>query len=117
MSGPDTLEMTESSSQTPHDADQEPNFERNSDSDASEMDEETGLTNRERRHKILRRGDEEIEDTVADTITKQEARIADRNVVKRLVLNSVLILLWYFFSLAISIVSTEHNDTAIWPHT
>lgn len=72
----------------------------------SEMDEETGLTNRDRRQKPRRQEQLDVGKDVHVLITEQEKKLADRDVVKKLLLNSVLILLWYFFSLSISIVST-----------
>jgi solute carrier family 35, member C2 len=86
----------------------------------SEMDEETGLTKRERQQKKRQRDQLDVRigggqrvgqeagrgEREGDhiPITKQEARIADRDVIKKLLVNSLLILLWYFFSLAISLV-------------
>jgi hypothetical protein len=84
-----------------------------SDSDAgsgSEMDEETGLTKRERRQK--KRQHDQLDVRIGEHIpvSKHEARLADRDVVKKLLVNSVLILLWYFFSLAISIVNLSRRS-------
>ena len=83
----------------------------------SEMDEETGLTKRERRQK--RRQEDQLDVRIGEhvPVTKHEARLADRDVVKKLLINSVLILLWYIFSLSISIVShsgylRSYSDTA-----
>jgi solute carrier family 35, member C2 len=98
----------------------------NSDFDStsgSEMDEETGLTKRERQQRRRQGGqldmgvrpgraasgarEEESDPSLQKhqiTVSKQEAKIADRDVIQKLLINSVLILLWYFFSLAISLV-------------
>lgn len=72
----------------------------------SEMDEETGLTKREGRQR--RRQQDQLDVRIGEhvPVTKHDARLADRDVIRKLLINSVLILLWYFFSLAISIVST-----------
>jgi hypothetical protein len=72
----------------------------------SEMDEETGLTKRQKK----RQQDElDIRKGEHIAVTKHEARLADRDVIKKLMINSVLILSWYFFSLSISIVRTIHT--------
>lgn len=71
----------------------------------SEMDEETGLTKRERRQKNRRQGQLDVRIGEHVPLSKHEARLADRDVIKKLLINSLLILLWYFFSLSISIVS------------
>ena len=82
--------------------------DRESDS-GSEMDEETGLTKRERRQR--KHQQDHLDVRIGDDIpvSKHEARLADRDVIKKLLINSVLILLWYFFSLSISIVSRAPN--------
>lgn len=71
-------------------------------------DEETALTTHERR-KILhmrRRQRRDLDSRIVDTrITNSGRRMADQTVVKKLAMNTVFILLWYIFSLAISIVS------------
>ncbi len=97
MSITEELEMTEVIS------------DRESDS-GSEMDEETGLTKRERRQKKRQQDDMNVRIGEHLPVSKHEARLADRDVIKRLLINSVLILLWYFFSLSISIVSRAAND-------
>ncbi len=95
MSTSEQLEMT----------DVRPDTESGSDSD-SEMDEETGLTKRERRQKKGQQEQLDVRIGEHVPVSKHEARLADRDVIKKLLINSVLILLWYFFSLSISIVST-----------
>ncbi|KAL1840637.1 hypothetical protein VTJ49DRAFT_245 [Mycothermus thermophilus] len=79
------------------------------DSDLSDEDlhddEEAGLTGRDRRRKQRkRRRNQQLDQRVAgDVITPEEKKEADRNVAKRLLVNLVLIGLWYFFSLLISL--------------
>ncbi len=71
-------------------------------------DEETGLTGKDKRRKRRRRRRNQLLDQriVKDDegISPEEKKEADRNVVKSLVINGVLIGLWYFFSLLISLV-------------
>jgi hypothetical protein len=78
-------------------------------------DEEAGLTGRERRRKQRkRRRNQRLDQRVAgDVISPEEKREADRNVIKRLVVNVVLIGLWYFFSLLISLVCLLKNPRPI----
>lgn len=70
-------------------------------------DEEAGLTGRDRRRKRQKRDRNTRLDNrvVRDTITAEEKHEADRNVLRRLLINVTLIGLWYFFSLLISLVS------------
>jgi solute carrier family 35 protein C2 len=71
-------------------------------------DEETGLSSKERarrqkkRRKITQLGQRIARDK---SISAEERHEADKDVVKKLIINVVLILLWYFFSLSISLVS------------
>lgn len=71
-------------------------------------DEETGLSNKERarrqkkRQRITQLGQRIVRDK---SISAEERQEADKDVVRRLFVNMVLILLWYFFSLSISLVS------------
>lgn len=83
--------------------------DRESDS-GSEMDEETGLTKRERRQRKRQQDHMDVRIGEHLPVSKHEARLADRDVIKKLLINSVLILFWYIFSLSISIVSTAAND-------
>jgi solute carrier family 35 protein C2 len=72
-------------------------------------DEETGLTGKDRgRRKQKRRRNTLLDQRVAAevTITAEEKKEADQNVVKKLLINGLLIGLWYLFSLSISIVSS-----------
>ncbi|KAK4161973.1 triose-phosphate transporter family-domain-containing protein [Cladorrhinum sp. PSN259] len=68
-------------------------------------DEETGLTGRDRRRKRRKRRRNQLLDQriARDRISSEEKKQADRNVVKRLLVNLGLIGLWYFFSLLISL--------------
>ncbi|EAW16031.1 putative nucleotide-sugar transporter [Aspergillus fischeri NRRL 181] len=71
-------------------------------------DEETGLTAKQRRQRRRRRKqrrqlDARIADVKSSRYDILSMGLADRNVVKRLLVNACLILLWYFFSLSISV--------------
>lgn len=73
-------------------------------------DEETGLTakqkrQRRRRRKQRRQLDARIADVKASQHNIITGVLGDNDVAKKLLVNAGLILLWYFFSLAISIVS------------
>ena len=74
-------------------------------------DEETGLNKRERRKYLgKKRRRDGLDSRIAGTagtaaISKDEVNDADKMVIRRLLANGGLILMWYFFSLAISIVS------------
>lgn len=78
-----------------------------------EDDAESGLNQQERRKYIKRkRRREGLDSRIAGTagtagISDDEARQADKNVMRNLVTNAVLICMWYFFSLSISIVSKK----------
>ncbi|KAL1999137.1 hypothetical protein VTN02DRAFT_4996 [Thermoascus thermophilus] len=84
-------------------------------------DEETGLTARQRserrrrRRKQRRRLDARIADVKASK--KDGRRSADKNVVKRLLVNALLIGLWYLFSLSISIYNKWmfSEDAVVFP--
>jgi solute carrier family 35, member C2 len=71
-------------------------------------DEEAGLTGHDRRRKQQKRKHNTLLDQriVHEKLTPAEKRQADRSVMRRLLVNAVLILLWYFFSLCISLVRT-----------
>jgi solute carrier family 35 protein C2 len=70
-------------------------------------DEETALTTKDK----LRKGRKKRRNTLLDqrivreSITAEEKRQADQNVMKKSLVNITLIGLWYLFSLSISIVS------------
>lgn len=73
-------------------------------------DEETGLTakqkrQRSRRRKQRRQLDARIADVKASRQDTFSMGLTDRGIIKKLLANACLILLWYFFSLSISIVS------------
>jgi solute carrier family 35, member C2 len=74
----------------------------------SEADEETGLTGKEsRKHLHEQRQSVPLDARIAGntTITKEAKELADQHVLKDLLMNALLIGLWYIFSLSISIVS------------
>ncbi|EXJ64667.1 hypothetical protein A1O7_01005 [Cladophialophora yegresii CBS 114405] len=83
-----------------------------------DQDAETGLSRHDRRKYIKRkRRRDGLGARIAGTagISNDEAREADKNVLRNLIINAVLIGLWYFFSLAISIYnkmmfSSDHLD-------
>lgn len=70
-------------------------------------DEETGLTTKgKRRRQKKRQRNTQLDQRVArekNTISADERKEADKDVFRRLVVNGVLILLWYIFSLSISL--------------
>lgn len=76
-------------------------------------DEETGLTGKDRRRKRRKRNRNQLLDQriASDKITNEEKKEADRNVVKRLVIDGVLIGLWYLFSLLISLVRAPSSSS------
>jgi solute carrier family 35, member C2 len=86
---------------------------RGTDDDLSDEDlhddEETGLTGRDRRRKQKkRRHNTALDNRVAgEAITAEEKKEADQNVIKKSLINILLILLWYLFSLSISLVRRQ----------
>ncbi|CEJ61818.1 hypothetical protein PMG11_10335 [Penicillium brasilianum] len=77
-------------------------------SDDDQYDEETGLTanqkrQRRRRRRQRRKLDARIADVKSSRFGLPSLGLADRNVARKLLANAGLILLWYFFSLSISI--------------
>lgn len=70
-------------------------------------DEEAGLTGGDKRRKQRkRRRNRQLDQRVVrERITTEEKKEADQTVVKRLLVNGVLIGLWYLFSLCISLVN------------
>lgn len=79
----------------------------NSDGSQSD-DEETGLTRSDKRNnKKRRRKAQELGARIAGTVEPHNTsyKSAERNVLRALFLNSLLVASWYFFSLSISIVS------------
>ncbi|KAK7951142.1 nucleotide-sugar transporter, partial [Apiospora aurea] len=77
-------------------------------------DEETGLTRKDRRRKReKRRRNTRLDNRIArENLTEQERKEANQNVVKKIVINAVLIGLWYFFSLSISLYNKWMFDSA-----
>ena len=77
----------------------------------SDNDEETGLTSEERRKYLRRkRRKHQLDSRIADepthgSLSNDAAKLADRQVLRSLVINTLLIVSWYTFSLSISIVS------------
>ncbi|RMZ73642.1 triose phosphate translocater [Pyrenophora seminiperda CCB06] len=74
--------------------------------DGLEDDEETGLTKRDRRRRRRRKRRNTLLDqriVPDDTYTKEEKKLADQNLLKSMLVNSVLIGLWYLFSISISV--------------
>ncbi|KAI8964387.1 TPT-domain-containing protein [Daldinia sp. FL1419] len=76
-------------------------------------DEETGLTKKDRRRKqAKRRRNTRLDQRIArDKITDEERKEADQNVFRKLVINAVLIGLWYLFSLSISLYNKWMFDS------
>lgn len=66
--------------------------------DGLEDDEETGLTKRDRRRRRRRKRRNTLLDqriVPTDTYTKEEKKLADQNLIKSMLINAVLIGLWY----------------------
>ena len=72
-------------------------------------DVEAGLPSEERRKFLRKQRKQKNIDSriagVANRLTDQEKKEADKNVVRTILMNTILIGLWYFFSLSISLVS------------
>lgn len=80
-------------------------------------DEETGLTAKQRRQRRRRREQRrQLDARIADVKASRQdtfgMNLQDRDILKKLLVNVGLILLWYFFSLAISIVCPRTPFTA-----
>lgn len=76
--------------------------------DALTDDEEVGLTKKDKEHrKRKRRRNTRLDGRIAGSAkaSNREHRDADRNVLKAMIINVLLIAAWYLFSLSISIVS------------
>jgi solute carrier family 35, member C2 len=76
-------------------------------SDGEEVDEETGLTGKERQKFLQRKRRQDALDARIggpSGLSLDERQAADRNVFRHLVVNAFLILAWYVFSLSISLV-------------
>lgn len=83
--------------------------------DALTDDEETGLTKKDKEHrKRKRRRNTRLAERIAgnNKSSKQERKIADRNFIKAMIINVLLIMSWYIFSLSISIVGQAVTRTA-----
>lgn len=79
-----------------------------SDDEDIQDDEEMGLTKKDKtRKQKKRRRNTLLDNRIAREkhLSDDERKEADRNVAKSLFVNGILILLWYFFSLSISLVS------------
>jgi len=78
----------------------------------SDVDEEIGLTTKERQQRLRRKSRSDELDMQAQGerpgLTAEAKRRADKHVVQKLLINLLLIGLWYLFSLSISIVSTNN---------
>lgn len=77
-------------------------------------DEETGLTKKDKKRKrAKKRRNTRLDNRIARSkISDQERREADQNVARNLAINSVLIGLWYLFSLSISLVSPSCSGSS-----
>ncbi|KAL6714609.1 hypothetical protein ACLMJK_008034 [Lecanora helva] len=72
--------------------------------DALSDDEETGLTRKDKEHrKRKRRRNTHLDGRIAGNVKSSKKEQADKNVLKALLINILLILAWYLFSLSISI--------------
>jgi solute carrier family 35 protein C2 len=95
----------------PSDGPTTPKYEQPHDSFSDEDlhdDEETGLTDKERRKRQKkRRRNTLLDQRIARDrkLSADEQKEADKTVMKRLLVNGGLILMWYLFSLSISLVS------------
>ncbi|TRX98687.1 hypothetical protein FHL15_000029 [Xylaria flabelliformis] len=93
-----------------------PNTQEDDDSLSDEDlhdDEETGLTNKDkRRRRNKRRRNTRLDQRIVrDNLTDEERKQADQNVVRRLAVNAALIGLWYMFSLSISLYNKWMFDS------
>lgn len=78
-------------------------------------DEETGLTDKEKRRKQKKRRRNTLLDQriAQEKHTPEEDKETDKNIVRRIAINIGLILLWYVFSLCISLVSLRNPYEAV----
>ena len=83
-------------------------------SDDDHDDEETGLTTKQRRQRRRRRKQRRhLDARIAGVKASRQDTflgLADKDIIKKLLMNACLILLWYFFSLSISIVSSSPGE-------
>ena len=75
------------------------------DIDSDFGDEEQGLTSGDKRRQAQRRIHSHDADDVP--LTTREKRLADRAVIQKIIVNVILILLWYIFATSISVVSIQ----------
>ncbi|KAK0630132.1 triose-phosphate transporter family-domain-containing protein [Bombardia bombarda] len=78
-------------------------------------DEEAGLTGADKRRKRRKRNrNTQLDQRIVrgDRISAEEKKEADKSVFRRLLVNGTLILLWYFFSLSISLYNKWMFDPA-----
>ena len=74
----------------------------------ADLDEESGLTGKERQkhlHRKKRKHGLDARIAGAGLSAKDEQREADKSVLNRILFNAFLIAMWYVFSLSISLVS------------
>jgi len=85
----------------------------------SDVDEEIGLTTKKRQQRLRRKSQSDELDMQAQSerpgLTAEAKRQADKHVVQKLLINLLLIGLWYLFSLSISIVSINISGVQ-YPH-
>ncbi|KAK8873192.1 triose-phosphate transporter [Apiospora arundinis] len=76
-------------------------------------DEETGLTRKDKRRKReKRRRNTRLDNRIArENLTEEERKEANQNVARKIIINGVLIGLWYFFSLSISLYNKWMFDS------
>ncbi|PLB41182.1 putative nucleotide-sugar transporter [Aspergillus candidus] len=82
-------------------------------------DEETGLTARQRRQRRRRRQQRrQLDARIAGVKASKTDDLAGQSVTQRLLINATLILMWYFFSLAISIYNKWmfSEDDIVFPY-
>lgn len=79
-------------------------------------DEEAGLTagDKRRKQRQKRRNTQLDQRVVRERITTEEKKEADQTVARKLVVNGVLIGLWYLFSLCISLVMPARPPILTW---
>jgi solute carrier family 35 protein C2 len=77
-----------------------------------EDDEETGLTSSQRHQRTRRkRRNTQMDERIAPDVDmrKEEDRLTNRTVWTTILINTVLIALWYLFSISISVVSSKNS--------
>jgi solute carrier family 35, member C2 len=84
-------------------------------SDGEEVDEETGLTGKERQKYLQRKKRQDALDARiggAHGLSVDDRKAADRNVMRKIIVNTMLIAAWYVFSLSISLVRSPSSPPA-----